>query len=56
MVITTSQQVYVGKGEFLTLTSKEVWSIDGNVLTIEKTETTRERTTENTKLIYNRAT
>lgn len=56
LVITTSQQVYMGKGEFLTLTNKEVWSIDGNVLTIEKTETTRQRTTENTKLVYNRAT
>lgn len=56
LVITTTQQVYIGKGEFLTLTNKEVWSVKGDVLTIEKTETTRQRTTENTKLIYNRAT
>lgn len=56
LVISTTQQVYVGKGEYLTLTNKEVWSLDGNVLTIEKTETTRQRTTEDAKLIFNRAT
>ena len=56
LVISTTQQVYVGKGEYLTLTNKEAWSLDGNVLTIEKTETTRQRTTEDAKLIFNRAT
>lgn len=56
LVITTSTQVYAGRGEFLTLTSKEIWSLDGNVLTIEKTEMTRQGTTEQTKLVYNKAT
>jgi hypothetical protein len=55
LVVTYSTQVYAGKGEFLTLNGKEVWSLDGTVLTIEKTETTRQRTTENTKLVYSKA-
>ena len=56
LVINTTQQVYVGKGEYLTLTNKEIWSLNGNVLTIEKSETTRQGTTEDAKLVYNRAT
>lgn len=56
LVLTTSQQVYIGKAQFAPRTTKEVYSLDAGVLTIEKTGVTPAGQTRNEKLVYTKAT
>lgn len=55
VVITTRQSVYRGRGEYADLTGREVYSLEGDVLTIERTETNLEGKAETAKLVYRRA-
>lgn len=55
LVLTTSRQVYMGKNEFAPRLTKEVFSIDGTVLTIETTETPPQGSPVTKKLVFNRA-
>ena len=56
LVITAADSVYVGQGQYRELPSKEIWSLDGNTLTIDKTETTRAQATVHNVLVYTKAT
>ncbi len=56
LVLSTSQQVYIGKAQFAPRTTKQVYSLDGGVLTIEKTETSPQGVVKTEKLVYTKAT
>lgn len=55
LVLTTTRQVYMGRNEFASRNTKEVFSLDGNVLTIETTENPPQGTPVTKKLVFNRA-
>lgn len=55
LALTTTRQVYMGKNEFAPRLTREVFSIDGNVLTIETTETPPQGSPVTKKLVFNRA-
>jgi hypothetical protein len=55
LVITSSIQVYVGKGQFEPRTVKEVYTLSGDTLTIEKTGVTPAGEKIDHKLVYTRA-
>jgi len=54
LVLTTRQDVYVGRAQFDTRTIKYIYSLDGGTLTIEKTDNFQGQT-KTTKLVYNKA-
>jgi hypothetical protein len=54
LVLTTRQDVYVGRAQFDTRTIKYIYSLVGGTLTIEKTDTFQGQT-KTTKLVYNKA-
>ena len=54
LVLTTSRQGYMGRNEFAPRLTKEVFSVDGNVLTIETTETPPQGSPVTKKLVFNR--
>jgi len=54
LLITTIDSVYIG-GQYKDLPTKEIWSLDGNTLTIDKTETTRTQGAVHTVLEYTKA-
>lgn len=55
LVLTTTRQVYIGRNEFAPRNTKEVFSLDGNVLTIETTENPPQGSPVTKKLVFNRA-
>ena len=54
-MLSTTRQVYMGRNEFAPRLTKEVFSIDGNTLTIETTETPPQGSPVTKKLVFNRA-
>ncbi len=54
LVLTTRQDVYVGRAQFDTRTIKYTYSLDAATLTIEKTDNFQGQT-KTTKLVYNKA-
>ena len=54
LVLTTRQDVYVGRAQFDTRTIKYIYSLDRGMLTIEKTDNFQGQT-KTTKLVYNKA-
>ncbi len=56
LVLSTSQQVYIGKAQFAPRTTRWVYSVDAGVLTIDKTEVSPQGETKNEKLVYSKAT
>ena len=55
LVLSTRQDVYVGHAQFDTRATKDVYSLDGGMLTIEKTDSFQGKT-RSTKLVYSKAT
>ena len=55
LVLTTRQSVYKGKGEYVNLEGKEIYTLQNNVLAIDKVEMTRDGKTVTKKLVYNKA-
>lgn len=55
LVLSTRQDVYVGHAQFDTRATKDVYSLDGGMLTIEKTDSFQGKT-QSTKLVYSKAT
>ena len=55
LALTTTRQIYMGKNEFAPRNTKEVLSLDGNVLTIETTEVPPQGQSITKKLVFNRA-
>ena len=56
LVLSTSQQVYIGKAQFAPRTTKQVYSADNGVLTIEKTETSAQGVVKTEKFVYSKVT
>lgn len=54
LVLTTKQDVYVGKAMFEARTTKDVYTLSGNTLTVDKTETFKGKT-ETKKLVYTKS-
>lgn len=53
LTITLSQEVFdAAKGNYVKVPGKEVYQLDGGVLTIEKTQTLVNGTTQSRKLVY----
>lgn len=55
LVLTTKQDVYIGKAQFASRTTKDAYSVEGGMLTIEKSENFQ-NDTKTSKLIYNKVT
>ncbi len=55
LVLTTTQDVYIGKAQFAPRNTRDVYSLEGGVLTIEKTETFQ-TDVKKAKLVYTKST
>jgi hypothetical protein len=56
LVVTTTQEVFSpAKGDYVKIPSKEVYALQGTVLTVEKTRTSVSGSTQTETLVYTRA-
>lgn len=55
LVLTTKQDVYIGKAQFAPRTTKDVYSLEGGMLNIEKSESFQSDT-KTSKLVYTKVT